>query len=69
MKGSRLMGTWKAREKSLIPRAKSIVGKSLILDVKVKAIFILPTVIGMWELLRMDKSRASGSFTKWKSGL
>jgi hypothetical protein len=58
------MGTWKAREKSLIPRVKSIVDKSLILGVKVKAIFILPTVISMWEILRMDKSRALGSFTK-----
>jgi hypothetical protein len=59
-----LMGTWKAREKSHIPRVKFIVVKYLISDVRVRDIFILPTVISMWESSHMDKSRALGSFTK-----
>ena len=58
-----MMGTWKAREKSPIPRVKSI-GKSLISDFRVRDIFILPTVISMWDSLHMDKSQALGSFTK-----
>lgn len=59
-----MMGTWKAREKSPIQRAKSIVDKSLISDVRVRDIFILSTVISMWDSLHMDKSQALGSFTK-----
>lgn len=57
-------GYLESKGKSPIQRAKSIVDKSLISDVRVRDIFILPTVISIWDSLHMDKSQVLGSFTK-----